>query len=251
MSAAIVIQARTGSSRLPEKMILPFIENIGVFEIVVKRIADRYKNEPVYLATTSNINDDVLVGIAQKYGLNVYRGSEDNVLSRFTGISEKHNYDSLIRVCADNPFLETEHIGKLIEEGRKNPDVDYISFAFPDGTPTIKSHLGLFTEYVKSSALKRVEDCTEEKLYLEHVTNYVYSHNDSFSIKLLPLPENLQSRKDIRLTLDTKEDFEVHKQIWKETGQSSVIDIDKILNFIDNNSDIAERMKIQIEENSK
>jgi len=251
VKTGIIIQARTGSKRLPNKMVVPFFNNQGVLEIIIKRLQKKYPDTSIYLATTTNTSDNILEEIAKNNNIFVFRGSENNVLSRFVTIADNNNFDYLIRVCADNPFLDVAHISKLIKYAKENKNIDYISYGFDDTTPVIKTHLGLYTELVKTSALKEVEKFTQEKIYLEHVTNYVHSHPKIFSVKLLPLQKKLQNREDVRLTLDTKEDFEIHQDIWKNTNAEKNININNILEYIDGNYELSEKMKTQIIENSK
>lgn len=247
----IIIQARTGSTRLPNKMILPFYKNKGVFEILIIRLLKRYKSKQIYLATTRNESDNILIEIAKKYDINYYRGDENNVLSRFTEIINLTGAKRIIRVCADNPFLDINHIDKLVNYSINNPDINYVSFSFPDGTPTIMSHIGLYTELVVSDSLNLASSLILEPIYKEHVTNYIYTHTDNFNIKLLQLDENIAKRKDIRLTLDTEEDFYNCQQIWNYAVDDYNAELDKIFEYIDSNEEIKQSMKNQIVANSK
>lgn len=247
----IIIQARTGSTRLPNKMTLPFYKNKGIFEILIIRLLKRYKNKQIYLATTCNESDNVLIEVAKKYNINYYRGDENNVLSRFTEIIKLTDTKRIIRVCADNPFLDINHINKLVNCSFNNPDVDYVSYSFPGGTPTIMSHIGLFAELVVSDSLNLASSLIKEPIYKEHVTNYIYTHIDKFNIKLLKLDENIAKRKGVRLTLDTEEDFYNCQQIWNYAVVDYNVNLDKIFEFIDSNEEIKQSMKNQIVENSK
>ena len=64
----IIIQARTGSTRLPQKMILPFYENEGIFSLLLKKLTITFDKNDIILATSVNENNDVLVEIAERYG---------------------------------------------------------------------------------------------------------------------------------------------------------------------------------------
>ena len=72
----IIIQARTGSTRLPQKMILPFYENEGIFSLILKRLTSIINKNDIILATSTNENNDVLTDIAKEYGVNYFRGLE-------------------------------------------------------------------------------------------------------------------------------------------------------------------------------
>jgi len=144
------------------------------------------------------------------------------------------------------PQFITEIINNVDEE------YDYVSFKFPDGTPTIKSHIGLFAEYTNLRALKKIAELTSDPVYLEHVTNYLYSHSSLFRIKFINLPPKLQNRKDIRLTIDSQEDFDNLRELYKIlpdiTNQNF---LDKLLLAIDNNFQIKKIMEEQIKRYEK
>ena len=213
METGIIIQARKGSTRLPNKMILPFFDGKGVLELLLAKLKKEFPVEQIVLATTRNPNDDELILIAKKLSISYYRGSEDNVLNRFIEASEHFCFTNVIRVCADNPFLDIPHIHILIQEIEKG-NIDYISYKTRNGLPTIKSHLGLFTEGVTIKALHEVKELTKLTFYQEHVTNYVYEHKNKFEISLLNLPSFMDNTESIRLTLDTKDDFELEQELY-------------------------------------
>ena len=123
----IIIQARTGSTRLPRKMILPFYENEGIFSLLLKKLTSAFDKNDIILATSVNENNDVLVEIAEKYGINYFRGSENDVLQRFIDAAKEFNAENIIRVCADNPFLDIFYIELLIEKFEKF-NCDYLSY---------------------------------------------------------------------------------------------------------------------------
>ena len=174
----IIIQARLGSTRLPEKMILPFYKNKGILEILIEKIKLSFPNIPVILATTDNANDDRLALLGEKLKILVFRGEEQNVLKRFIDAALKYDIDKIIRICADNPFLDMLYLKNLIKE-YDDSSYDYISFKTSRDLPTIKTHYGFWTEGVMLTALKKIKKLTGEKIYLEHVTNFIYSLKSS------------------------------------------------------------------------
>jgi len=246
----IIIQARTGSSRLPNKMILPFDKDRGIFELILDRIIHQYQGiYPIILATTTSKSDDVLADIATQKNISVVRGNENDVSSRFETVLKKYNLQNAIRVCADNPFLDVQHIKTLVDTGEAQA-FDYVSFAFEDQTPVIKSHLGLFTEFVSLKALEKIRKLTDKPVYFEHVTNYIYTHPKNFSLKFLPLPKYLKSRKDIRLTLDTTADFKFLKNLYHHIKDKD-LNIEDLVSWVDQQPELLQMMQEQIKKNSK
>ncbi|MBE6335404.1 MAG: glycosyl transferase family 2 [Lentimicrobiaceae bacterium] len=247
----IIIQARTGSTRLPQKMILPFYENEGIFSLILKRLTSSVKKDNIILATSTNENNDVLVEIAKSYGINYYRGSENDVLQRFIDAAKEFDAYKIIRVCADNPFLDIDFLNFLLDNF-ENTDYDYMSFMTSNYIPTIKTHYGFWAEAVTLNALKNVKSMTDENLYHEHVTNFIYANPDDFNIKFFNIPEEIDSHNDIRLTIDTKIDFDIQKEIfnkiYKEKPNFNALDV---LNFLNENKEYLEIMKEEISKNQK
>lgn len=248
MGQAIIVQARTGSTRLPEKMIKPFYQEKCLIEIVLEKLI-KVPDVKVVLATSELERDDVLADHAERLGCVVFRGSEDDVLERFIGAAEQVNTEKILRVCADNPFLSEEHIVELIKK-QNTSKADYVSYAFPDGRPTIKSHIGLFAEGTTLSALKKVASLTEEKLYREHVTNFIYSNTDDFNVQLFALPEHLKDKTELRFTLDTKEDFDLLSELYQKQVSENW-NLRELIDFVDHNAEIKKVMKAEVEKNSK
>ncbi|QCX38809.1 hypothetical protein FF125_10325 [Aureibaculum algae] len=243
----IIIQARKGSTRLPNKMVLPFYQEKGVLELLIEKLTTHFPTNKIVLATTNNPLDDELVNIAENHKIQYYRGSENNVLERFINAAVKHNLKTVVRICADNPFLEMEHIFKFIDE-IESENADYVSYKLPNGLPTIKSHLGLFTEIVSLKALQKVNKSTSLSLYQEHVTNYIYEHPEEFKIKLIEMPNYMDDTENIRLTLDTIEDFKLEQQLYHEMKGES---IEHLVNYLKKNQRLQQQMQQEISKHTK
>ena len=243
---AIIIQARNGSSRLPRKMVLDFYRSKGIFEIILDNLSDFFPPDKLILATTTAEQDNILADIARKKGIRIHRGNENDVLQRFIDTAEAFHIKNIVRVCADNPFLMPSYIRPLTQY----ENYDYVSYTLPDQTPVIKTHWGLFAEFTRLDTLLRIKEETDEPVYHEHVTNYIYTHPDKFSIKYLPLPEEIRHKKNFRLTLDTKDDFDILKKIyaqWINTDKS----LKSLVNIVESDKDILNAMLKQIRQNEK
>ena len=250
MKDGIIIQARTGSTRLHNKILLPFYGGKRIIDLLIDNIKRSCPGKFVVLATTFLPQDDILMKVAHEHDIYCYRGSEDDVLSRFIGAAEAFGIDRIIRVCSDNPFLQTDSFPLFFEQADQQP-VDYLSYAFADGRPTIKTHLGLFAELTTLDALKRVATLTDEKLYREHVTIYLYTHPEKFSIRYIPLAENLEGRFDLRFTLDTYDDFILLQKLYKEWYETTPRTLSSLLQLLTHHPDYTEMMKKNILQNEK
>lgn len=249
----IIIQARMGSTRLPKKMLLPFEDHKGVLEILLDKIFHLKTEISIVLATTTNPADDALVTLAQQKNILVFRGDEDDVLKRFIDAAENFNAQRIIRVCADNPFLDINSLLELIEFAKQsNSNFDYIGFKV-NQLPSIKTHFGFWTEFVTLETLKKVNQSTDLKLYHEHVTNFVYENPNDFNIHWLLVDESVQGRTDIRMTLDTLEDFENLKILYSElmSEYKQIPNIKTIVTFLDKNKHFLDSMIKEINSNTK
>lgn len=244
----IVIQARMSSTRMPNKIMLPFYEGETIIDIITNMVG-RMKL-PSVIATTTNSKDDVIFDYCKQKMIQCYRGDEQDVLSRFIGCAKEYGFDSIIRICSDNPFLDEKELMRLIDQAI-NSDSDYIGFDIA-GTPSIKTHFGFWGEYVTLSALEQVCAHTSESLYHEHVTNFIYSHPESFKISWLNVSESVLRRSDIRLTIDTSDDFANASEIYKAVREKNInFGIENVMSFLDDNPAYFEKMQVEIIKNSK
>jgi spore coat polysaccharide biosynthesis protein SpsF len=237
----VVLQARSRATRLPGKMTLPFYQESGILQVVIEKTLEAFDKSRVVLATTDVDEDDVLVDIARTYGIGVYRGSESDVLQRFIECTRAFGFQHILRVCADNPFLRPEFMQSLVDSYFESP-CDYHSYAFPDGTPTIRSHIGLFAEMASMKALEDAAMQTDNPFYHEHVTNYIYSNENVFRVKFKPLPLIVRHRKDIRLTVDTQTDFTIASALYAllKSGDDT---LEALVNLVDQHPEYLNEMK--------
>ncbi len=245
-----IIQVRSGSVRLPGKMTKDFWNKKTILELIIEKLQKSFPNINIILATSVNKNDIVFKRIAEKYSVDFFQGSENDVLERFLKTAENFKVEKIIRICADNPFLDMNEMSTLI----KNIDEksDYISFEI-NNSPSIKTHFGFWAEYVKLDALQKVKLQTKELIFKEHVTNYIYTHPEKFKIKFLNPNPKVNATENVRMTIDTLDDFQTLQEVYKDLHKlyGNDFDIYNIIEFLDNNDLYKQKMKIQIQLNSK
>lgn len=228
MTFGIIIQARVKAHRLPSKLLLPFYKDLTVLDLIITRLltfTSKLNNKiPIILATSTNPADTELIRFAEKYKINWFRGDENNVLKRYVDCCDQYDIDHIIRICADNPFFSTNYLQTLLSFivtslYNKNTQYDYVSFTLDNKLPSIKEHIGIFAEYTTLSSLKSVLYSTTKAHYLEHVTNYLYTHPHNYKVYLIyfsNFSDYQLDLKSIRLTLDTIEDFKLLQQLYQE-----------------------------------
>jgi perosamine synthetase len=206
MNIVAIIQARTGSTRLPNKVLMKIKDKPVIAHIINRICGSRYINS-IVVATTVNPADDVLVEyINTNTNCSVFRGSEENVLDRFYFCAKKHSADIIVRITADDPLKDAEIIDKAINMLLSDSHMDYVSNTI---TPTYPE--GLDVEVFRFRALQKAFNEAESKTDKEHVTPYIWRNPGIFTIKNFEYEENLSGW---RWTLDKPEDFEFITRIY-------------------------------------
>jgi spore coat polysaccharide biosynthesis protein SpsF len=191
-----IIQARMKSTRLPGKILLPLPFKGG--KPLLKWITDSLKkstfNHKIIIASSINEENDILQDFCNKEHIDLYRGDEENVLSRFIEITKIYNFDVIVRLTADNPILDLTILESVILE-HINSQKDYTK---TEGLP-----IGMNFEIINpNELLKTVENKLSKDDY-EHVTLYTKTNSDN---KLVVNYNSFNTDK-LRLTIDYPSDF--------------------------------------------
>ncbi len=245
----IVVQARMGSTRLPGKMLLDVVPGHKLLATVLERLLAEQLAGRIVLATSTSAADTPLAELAHAMGIAVHRGSESDVLDRFLGAAQQMGWKYLVRVCADNPLLQTNTIAPLAAAGLK-AGADYAGYFYSDGLPSIRSHCGLFAEWAAVSALERVATLTKEREYREHVTNYLYGHPEMFHTVRLPVPFEEEVR-NWRATVDTTEDLALCSRILAALGTDASMDLEQLRTYLNEHPGIVQEMRVNIQAHAK
>lgn len=250
MKPGIIIQARLGSTRLPGKVLRRF-SGRTILDVMVETIQS-VSEYPLVIATGDTPDNDPIRLWGETNSIQVFSGSETDVLERFIHCARKNQFTHLVRICADNPFLDAPLLETLIGNGERRKDLDYVSFKVTEGLPAIKSHYGIFAEWVKTSALEKVMLVSYDLFNHEHVTNYIYTHPEEFAIEWLTVPEFIRDKTDIRLTIDSIEDFSILEILYNQiSSEEANFKLEDLIRVIRMNPKLMNRMKDQIERFSK
>jgi spore coat polysaccharide biosynthesis protein SpsF len=194
-----VIQARLSSSRLPGKVLLPLPHGSGISVCahIIRRLKKVKSVDAIIVATTSNPCDDKIVGAADSEGVEHYRGAEEDVLARFFDAAKEYRLDEIIRVTGDNPCIDYALIEQVVR-AHLWEDNDY--------TVTRQYPTGIDVEVLSFKALKVVYENAKQPQEREHLTVYIETYPESFKVSEKKAPDSYR-RSDIRVTLDTEEDY--------------------------------------------
>jgi spore coat polysaccharide biosynthesis protein SpsF len=147
-----------------------------------------------------------------------------------------------VRVLVGNPFVDPNLIDRLVITARSNPGCDYISYCRGDGRPAILSPLGFFAEWFSSDAILQADKQATIPADRQHATRYLYSHPERFQLRLIPIPDAID-RDDVRLTLDSEEDWEHAQEIYDALGPEA-LDWQRIAGLLNYQPRIRERMAV-------
>lgn len=212
MNVVAIVQARVGSTRLPRK-VMKKLGDHTVLGHVINRCKAIPSVDGVIVATTLLQQDNEILEEAQKYGVDVYRGSEKNVLSRYYEAALKAQADIVVRITSDCPLLDPQISNEVIVDFISK-NVDYSSTGLTASFPR-----GLDTEVFTFSALERAFNKASKDYEFEHVTPYIYQHPNEFRIHSYA---NQQDHSNYRLTLDTLEDWLLISQIYNKLYRGDI-----------------------------
>jgi len=212
MTTLGIVQARMGSTRLPGK-VLRQLAGRTVLERVVRAARDSEVLDELVVATTDESTDDAVVAECERIGVPVHRGPVDDVLTRFLGVLDAHDSDTVLRFTADCPLLDPELIALAAKVFAAAPYVDYLSTSIARTLPR-----GLDVEVVRTDVLRSIDKLATDH-HRTHVTSYIYSHPEDFTVLGLTLQPDLSH---LRLTLDTPDDWRLIEAIIEHFGDVSV-----------------------------
>lgn len=205
MKVVIISQARMTSTRLPGK-VLKKVLGKPLLEYQIERLRRVKLADEIVIATTVNDTDQPVVDLCQKLDVHCYRGSEDDVLSRYYEAAREYEADVVVRVTSDCPLIDPAVVDKAINHYMENDDeYDYVSNTLQRTYPR-----GMDTEVFSFKALQEANHLGVLKPEREHVTLYLYNNPRQFRLG------NVEYGRDCsehRWTVDTPEDFALIKNI--------------------------------------
>lgn len=206
MKVVAIIQARMGSTRLPGK-VMKKIKGKTVLNHVINRVSQSKLIDEIIIATTVHDIDNLIEQEALKWGVKVYRGSENDVLSRYYYAAKENNADIVVRITSDCPVIDPFIIDELIEF-YTNGTYDIVTNGGSESSQRTYPR-GLDTEVFSINSLETAFGNANKDYQREHVTPYIYEENE----KIYNFKSAVNYSK-YRWTLDTKEDFELIEEIY-------------------------------------
>ena len=199
----IFVQARMDSKRLPGKMNIK-IGKFTILEWVLRRLLNSKKADKIILLTSKNDENIIFHTLAKKLCIKLYKGDEENVLKRFYNASLKFKSKNIIRVCADNPFVDPNEIDRLIN----NFDHQKFDYAYNNLSKGLVDHPdGFGGEIFTVSTLKSLYKNAKSKFHQEHVTSYLWSHKSKYKIQLIEPNQDIKF-PELKFDIDELNDLQ-------------------------------------------
>ena len=205
-NTGIIVQARISSKRFPKKILKNIYLKYKVIDFLLKRIR-KTKNINHFILAVPYRDKKKFNSIARKNNFKIEFGSENNVLRRFYFIAKKYKLDTIIRCTSDSPLMNHTILENSLKKFNKKK-VDYLNNIIIPSYP-----LGIHVEIFNFKSLSKAFKFARKKIYLEHVTPYIYMNKNKFNIYTLKNKKNLSY---YRFTIDYPSDlFFLKKLIYK------------------------------------
>ena len=234
-----VISARMASTRLPGKMLMS-IGDKTLLEWVVARVQLAKSIDEIVVATTEDISDDLINSLCIKLGIKVFRGSKDDVLSRFYLAAKASRADYIVRVNGDNPLIDPYYINQLVMY-MKDSKCDYVSWLILE-KPVMLSAISFFAEIISFECVERASKTINSAFDREHVTLGIYNRPSEYNVHFIPVPE-IANDLSYRFTLDTIEDFDILTQIINHFDNDiEALKLQAIINYVEGQTELRSKM---------
>jgi len=234
----LIIQARMGSSRLPGKSMMPLYGKPLIYRLI-QRVKRCNSIDEIFLAIPNTKENDVLTDIAKSLNINIFRGSENDLVDRYFQCAKNANADIVCRLPGDNPVPEPSEIDRAVNFHIKLPvrgftsNLSQISSSgYPDGigVEVFDFH------YLNEIFLKDKSDMEKEHLHLnfyDYVTEKIY--DESWCPVNTPKCPEIFSRPDLILDVNTIDQYQFIADLYEDLyPKNAKFSINEIIKWYDN-----------------
>ncbi len=244
MTVGIIVQSRTGSSRLPAKVMMKADDKSLMIDYVINQLKHSKLHDDIVIATTNLQRDDVIFNHVSNQNISCFRGDEKNVLERHYQCAKKYAFSTIVRIPSDKPLIDPTIVDSVIEKFSSNK-FDYVAnfgvikknnelvvnSTYPSGT-----EVEMFSFEALEIAWKNAITSEER----EHVTPYIYLHPEKFKIHTMNL---LKDFSDFRWALDYENDMKLIREIISRIKNRPIL-MNDIISLLENNPKLKEINRI-------
>ncbi len=233
MKYILTIEARTRSSRLPGKVLKPILGK-PMLAMMIERLKHARTIDGIVVATTVNPDDNPIVKLAEVCGVACFRGSEEDVLARVLGAARHFGADVIVETTGDCPLIDPAVVDKVVSDYRMG-GADFVSNNLIYSTPR-----GMDVRVFSTEKLSEIDRITNDPADREHVSLYFWEHPDRYRLRNVTtdLPPKVAN---LRLTVDTKEDFELIQTVFGALySEDSIFTFSDIVTLFEENPDLTQ-----------
>lgn len=216
----ILVQVRITSSRLPRKALLPLGDRTSIEQVMLS--LSRIRADLRALVTDAE-SEAVLTPLARRSGFRVFVGPQDDVLARYAMAAREFGLSTVVRATGDNPLVSAEVAHLALERHRRDRN---------DFTALIDAPLGTGVEVLRAEALFQAERQATAAYDREHVSPYIFDRPDRFRVYRRQAPEEYLM-PGAKVTLDTPEDYELLRRIYRDLFRGEPITIRELLAWLE------------------
>jgi len=235
MTVGIIVQTRTGSTRLPGKVMMKADDKLLMVDYVINQLKHSKLHDEIVIATTDLKQDDVIFDYVTNRNIPCFRGDEKNVLERHYQCAKKYAFSTIVRIPSDKPLIDPTIVDSVIEKFQSN-SYDYISnFSVDVNDKFIPSYpSGTEVEIFSFTALETAWKNATSEHDKEHVTPYIYSNPEKFKISTLKSEKNLSQ---FRWALDYENDLKLIRIIISKIQKRPIL-MNDILELFEQEPDL-------------
>jgi len=196
------------SSRLPGKVLMP-IMGVPMLALMIERLKNARMIDDIVVATTDNGSEDPIAKLADEMGVGCFRGSEEDVLLRVLKAAQHFEADIIVETTGDCPLNDPAIVDKVVADYRIG-GADFVSNTLDYTTP-----IGTDVRVFSTESLAEIERVSQDPADREHVSLHYWENPEKYRLRNVrtEIPPEV---KDLRLTVDTPEDFELISRVFEE-----------------------------------
>jgi spore coat polysaccharide biosynthesis protein SpsF len=229
VKTVVVIQARTGSSRLPGKVLKP-LAGAPLLQRMVERVRAASTPSEIVVATTTDASDDAIVTLCRSMKASVFRGHATDLLDRHYAAARAAGADAVVKIPSDCPLIDPAAIDRVIGTFLASAGTyDFISNLHPPTWPD-GNDVEIFTMHALSVAHSEAKRPHER----EHTTPFLWDHPERFRVGNVLWDTGLDLSMTHRFTIDYPEDYILIQAIYHALWEASrpAFPIADILEFL-------------------
>lgn len=234
MNILTIIQARVGSTRLRNKVLMPLSSKPLLFHLFERVVSAKFVGK-VVIATTQEAGDDLITDLCRENKIECFRGHPNDLLDRHYKAALKYSPQAVVKIPSDCPLIDPGVIDKVLKYYIDNHNkFDFVSNLHPPSYPD-----GNDIEIMSMSVLKDAWINAKKDFEREHTTPYIWERPDKFRIGNVLWESGLNYSMSYRFTIDYEEDYQFIKKIYDELYiYGEIFSLDQILNLLERKPEI-------------